>query len=180
MCDGLMEVFKKTGDPAKDTENAQKIILASSALKGVGEIAQGVQARRYFKYQQDQANADAAAEAELGQVRGDKIRKAGKIVQGDARAAYGASGVRADTGSAAVVQQQINRDVEEDALTELYTGQRRARVKQAEAQGFGSQASNALSAGISGAGKSLLGGAATATEAGERTSRWIKKYNKED
>lgn len=219
MCDGVMNLFKGSDDPAAQSESAQKVILASSALKGVGEIAQGARARKYYKYQQAQALADAAAERQLagadasteralagseaeadrqlGTVRGDKIRRAGKIVGSQARGAYGASGVSVDSGSALAAQEYIAAGAEEDALTELYTGARAGRLREAEgarraraieanagrragtreteARGLAMQGENAFSGGISSAGRSILSGAASASEEARKTDKWIKR-----
>jgi len=180
MCEGVFDIFKKTGDPAKDAENAQKIILASSGLKAMGDISGGAQAKKYFQYQQRQAEADAQAEAQLGEVRGNKIKKAGGYVRDAARAGYGASGVRADSGSALAVDEFIGKNAEEDALTELYTGKRRQAVKNTEAQGYGMQGNNAFNAGLGNASKSLLSGAAVSSEASDKVSKWIKRSERKD
>lgn len=147
-----------TGAEGFMTQHADKIILASSAMKAVGSLLGGKQAEDYYNAQADQAMSDA-------QARAGKIRKAGSKVQGAARAAYGGSGVSATSGSALAVQEDIARNAGEDALMELLSGKSSAAMSRAAGR-------NAANAGMSGAGKSLLAGAADQIKANEEASRW--------
>jgi hypothetical protein len=113
-------------------------------------------------------------------VRAGKVRKAGRLVTSQARAAYGASGVEVDHGTPATVQGSIRRNVEEDALTELLTGKRRATVLRTQGAGDRLAGENAERAGYMGAATSLLQGAASYAGSRQDTNRWIKLTEREN
>lgn len=137
----------------------------ASVIGGIAGAASslrtGSQTKAFDDYKANQAEADANAEEQLGQVRGDKVRKAGKVAMGQARAAFGASGVDVSAGSSLAVQANIQRNVSTDALTELLTGQRRAATLRATAQGDRSAGDIAMQDAYGGASKSLLSSYAT-------------------
>lgn len=166
MCSGAEEFL---------TRHADKVIMASSALNAVGRLVGGKQASNFQNYQANQAEADADAEQQLGRLRAGKIRKAGARTGSQARAAYGASGVSVDSGTARAVQQQIDADVAEDALTELLTGGYRAQSLRATAEGRRRAARNSEVESYFGAGKSLLAGAATVMEKRAERDRWRRR-----
>lgn len=99
----------------------------SLAFNAFSAINQGQQQKQYYDYKAAQNDAQAQAEQELGVVRGNQVRKAGFYQRGQARAAYGASGVDVNSGSASVVDQFINASSEYDARNEELTGARRAQ-----------------------------------------------------
>jgi len=120
------------------------MMAVSSGVKAIGELLQGKQQKNYYDWQAEQSRADATAEDEAGQVRAEKIRKAGRYQVGEARAALSASGVASDVGTPLKITQQIERNVEEDALSEMLTGTRKARRLESEASGYTVAGENAL------------------------------------
>lgn len=133
-------------------------LIGGSALSAAGAIQQGTQAKRQGQFQQQQAEADAVAEREAGEVRADKLRKVGRLQKSDARAALAKSGVMADAGSALTIQGDITARSEEDALAEMLTGTNRGRRLEQEGEIARLTGDNAYRSGILGAGKSLLAG----------------------
>ena len=152
-----------------------KLSLASGLLSAIGNIAEGKQGKKFYNYRADQAIADAAYERGAAQVRAGKLRKAGARQQSEVRAGYAGSGIDVNTGTPLVTAERLQRDISEDAMAELYTGERRARVLEAEAQGYRAAGANAQSAGIMGAGRSILSGAAAAMDAQAKQDKWIRK-----
>lgn len=146
--------------------SATMLSAISTAVQVAGALTQGAQQSSMYKYQAAQANADAQAEREAAEVRADKIRKAGKYQQSEARAALAASGVETGSGSAVRINQQIGRDTESDALSEILSGQYGAQKLESQAQGYGMAAKNASTSGYLRAGGSLL--------SGYQRDRWIK------
>lgn len=136
-------------------------LIAGTAVSAVGAISQGQQAKKMGQFQQEQAAADAQAEREAGQVRADKLRKMGRLQKSEARAALSKSGVVADAGSALEIQSDITMRSEEDALSEILTGTRRSSRLNQEGELSSRAGDNAYTAGILGAGKSVLSGAAS-------------------
>lgn len=139
--------------------------LTATAVNTIGTLQQGKQQEKYYNWQAEQSRADAQAEDEAGQVRAEKIRKAGRYQVGEARAALSASGVAADVGTPLKITQQIERNVEEDALSELLTGTRKARRLESEASGYTIAGENALVNSRTKAAGSLL-------ESGYQYGKW--------
>lgn len=131
-------------------------MLVSSGMQVMSSISKGQQQQDMANYQAAQANADAQAERELGQVNADKIRKAAKSQQSSARSALAASGVVADAGTPLMIQGDIIQRGEGDALTELLTGTRKGQKLDSEASGLRVAGSNAKAAGYASAAGSLL------------------------
>lgn len=161
-----------TGAEGFMTAHADKMILAGGVMDAVGKISGAVSTRAAANYQADQLQADAQATLGLAQVTGDKIRKAGARTRKSARAAYGASGVAADSGSALAVQEDIARRASEDALTELLSGSYKAASLESAASARRIVGRNALVAGVGSAGRSLLSSAAEQKRANAEADRW--------
>lgn len=132
------------------------LMAASTAVSAVSAIQQGKQEEKFAEFQAEQANADAQAEREAGQVRGDKIRKAGKYQQAEAAAALAASGVEVGAGTPIKIDQQIGRNVEQDALNEILFGTRTGTRLDQQAQGSRASGQNAASRGVQKAVGSVL------------------------
>ena len=130
--------------------------IAASAMSAMSAMNKGSQQQDMANYQAAQANADAQAEREVGQVNADKIRKAAKSQQSSARSALAASGVVADAGTPLTIQGDIINRGEGDALTELLTGVRKGQRLDSEASGLRVAGSNAKAQGYAGAAGSLL------------------------
>jgi hypothetical protein len=134
-------------------------LLASTAITATSSIQQGREAKKMGEYQQAQAQADSQAEREAASVRADKIRKAGQAQRSAARSSLARSGVVADAGTALTIQDSIVSGSEEDALSEILSGGYRSRRLEQEGDLANRAGENAMTAGILGAGKSLLAGA---------------------
>jgi hypothetical protein len=154
------------------TQHADKLILASGAMDAVGKLVGAKGSYDHANYEADQLMADAEVSRGLASVTGGKIRKAGRVVRGQARAGYGASGVAVDSGSALAVQEDITRGAGEDALMELLSGNYRAASMEASASARRMAGRNAVSAGIGSAGKSMLSAAAEERRVQAETNRW--------
>lgn len=130
--------------------------LISGGMQMMSSVSKGQQAQDMANYQAAQAQADATAEREVAQVNADKIRKAAKSQQSSARSALAASGVVADAGTPLMIQGDIIDRGEQDALTELLTGNRKGQKLDTEASGLRVAGSNAKAQGYSNAVGSLL------------------------
>jgi hypothetical protein len=95
-------------------------------------------------------------------------------------AGYAASGVNVNEGTPAAVGERLGRDIEEDALTQLLTGQRRGTQLNAQAVGYRGAAKNAMKNAIFGAGGSMLGGTAALMDSNTNRDRWIRLTKGED
>jgi hypothetical protein len=129
-------------------------------FQAVQSISQGNQQGAMLDYQAQQAEADAQASREQGQVNAEKVRKAGKYQQSEARAALAASGVETGAGTPVKIAQQILANSEKDAQQQLISGNRQAANLQSEANASKIAASNARTDGYMRAGGSLLQGGA--------------------
>lgn len=119
---------------------------------------------------------DAEEEKVSAAERAERIRRAASREAGRAKAALAGSGVSSSAGSAVMIQDFIEASGEGDALAEILTGERRARAYTERAASYGRQAGygssagtmqanyldqaagNAMTAGLVGAGTSLLSG----------------------
>jgi len=153
--------------------SATMLMAISTGVQVVGSLMQGSEKQESYDYraqdqeaQAEQNRADAVAEREAGEVRADKIRKAAAREKSQARSALAKSGVVADAGSALTIQGEISSRGEEDALSEILTGNYRARRLEQSGATADREAAlsrrageNAWTSGVMGAGKSLLSGA---------------------
>lgn len=123
MCTSLLN----TALTAPETiEAGGRMQAIGSGLNALGDLAAGVTRARMSR-------ADARAEEALGQVRAGRIRTAGERELGEARAAASASGVKLSSGSVMEAERSIVRNVEQDALSAIVTGQNRAASLRASA-----------------------------------------------
>ena len=135
--------------------------IASTAYSAVSQISQGNQKRDYANYQAAQANADAEAEREAAQVQAEKLRKAGKRTQSEARASLAASGIEVSGGSAVTIEDKIAYNAEEEAMQNVLAGTRRGARLDQEAVGSRAAGDNARAAGYMGAFGSVLSSGAS-------------------
>lgn len=163
-----------TGAEGMVAANADKIILASTAISALGNLQEGKQAQRFYNYKADQASADAEYERQMGEVRAGKVRKAGAVVQSEVRAGYAGSGVDVNTGTPVAVAQKLERNIGEDAIAQLLTGQRRGQVLEQQASLDRMAGANAKTGGVLAASRSLLGGAAVSMNASTARDKWIR------
>lgn len=136
---------------------------------GVGNAANqyqaGVTANRMAGIEAGQAEWLATLENDRAAKEAGIIRRAGQNQAGEAKAAFAASGVKVDEGTAAEVQGQIIENSEADVFQALLEGGRRARGMQTEAAGIRSRGRLARSAGTVNAFTSLLSTGASAMKA---------------
>jgi len=110
---------------------AEMLLIGATAIQATGAIQRGNEEKKFGEFQAQQAEADAKAEREAGQLRADKIRKAGKSQQSEARASYAASSIDVSRGSPEVIADEIEESAESDALNEILYGNRKgARLEQ--------------------------------------------------
>jgi hypothetical protein len=144
-------------------------LLASAAVGAGSAIYQGQQQKEFANYQADQAEADAAAEKGAAQVRAERIRSIARKTRGTARADLAAAGVNVGEGTPLLIEQDIIKRGEEDAILGIYDGDDAARRLRAQAQGLRIQGQQAQTAGYINAGSSALA-------AGANYSGW-RGYN---
>lgn len=146
-------------------KGAEILFATSAGAKVIGTLQEGKQQKQFYDYQASQNEADAQAVGELAQVNADKIRKAGRFAQSEARTAFAGSGVAVDQGTAETVQRSINQYSEQDALNEILSGGRTARRLQSEAAMNRQAGKNALS-------QSRFKAAGSVLESGSTFSKW--------
>lgn len=100
----------------------------------------------------------AQVERQVAMREAGVIRDAARETQGAARTAYAASGVKVDTGTAAMVDEKIIRESEQDAFMAILEGNRRARGMNTAASTERIQGRQAQRAGYVNAAGTLLGG----------------------
>lgn len=138
---------------------ASTILLVSAAVSAGSAIYQGQQAEKMGDYQNAQAQADANAAQGDAEVQAMQIRDAGKRQRSAAVAAQAASGVDIGTGTAELINTEITKGAEQDAISTILSGRYRgqqlsnqgafAKIKGENAAnaGYASAASTAVSAG---------------------------------
>ena len=142
--------------------------IAGAAVSAGGAIYAGQKQDDMMQANAAQSQADADTAAGQAQVEARKIREAAKRQRASAAAALASSGVEVGAGTAEMIQQDIGRRGEEDALTTILTGGNRARMlnRQGDLDRIGG--SNAATAGY-------IGGASSALSAGSSYYGWKSK-----
>lgn len=97
--------------------------------------AQAAQAQAIGNYQAAQAQADADTARGEAAIQAGKIREAGRRQRSAAVAASAASGVSVSDGTAELINYEIIKGAEDDALTTILSGNTRARQLIAQGQG---------------------------------------------
>lgn len=152
-------------------EIAALIFSGASTAYGISENRQqGKERKRLNDYQAQLAEADAQAEREAGEATASRIRRAGTFQQSEARAALSASGVEIGAGTPLLIEREIARGSEADALAAILQGTRGVARSEGEASLFRMAGRNAVTAGNRAAFGSLLSGGAQATS-GWKTSK---------
>lgn len=136
--------------------------LVSAGVSAYSQDQQGKQQESWANYQAAQGEADANAERGAAQVEAERIRKAGKRAQSEARAGLAASGVDLGSESAVRIDQEIGRGAEEDALLTIAGGNDTSARLRAGAAADRIRGSQAAGAGRLGAASSLIAGASSA------------------
>jgi hypothetical protein len=144
------------------------LMIASAAAGTVSAISQGQQAKATGKYQQEQIAADALAAQGEAELQAIEIRKAGRRQRGAAVAAQAASGVSIGSGTAELINTEIDQGAEQDALTAIFSGRNRGRQMNASGQAARISGNNQATAGY-------FEGANTALRAGSKLDGWRSK-----
>jgi len=132
----------------------------STGLSALSSLSGGNARGDAADYSARVAENDAAARADAGRAQAEKVRLAYREQRGRARAALAGSGAAVDEGSAVLIDQDITRRGEQDALTAILSGDREAESSRYLAEQHRAASKNARSAGQLGALTSVLGGAA--------------------
>ena len=108
--------------------------LVGTGVKVYGALSAGQDAADMYDAQATssltearRALVDAASYRDVAGIQAGKTRRQGGDVVSQARAAYGASGVNVNTGTAADVQAEIAKRADEDALNTILLGERQAQ-----------------------------------------------------
>jgi hypothetical protein len=109
-----------------------KVYGALQAGQDAGDMYDAQAASSYTEARR--ALVDAAAYRDTSQIQAFKIRRQGGDVVSQARAAYGASNVNVNTGTAADVQVEIGKRANEDALNAILLGERQAQRLEDQAE----------------------------------------------
>lgn len=150
--------------------------IGATAFSAISQISQGQQQQQYHEFQAAQAAADAQAEREAGQVRAQKTRRAGRYQQSEARASLAASGVEIGAGTPMLIETEIDRRTEADALQDILLGSRRGSRLDQESQLQDRAGGNALAAGYAGGFRSVLAGGAEMIKPGWRRAPVENRY----
>lgn len=132
----------------------------STGLSALSSLSKGNAQGDAADFQARVSENEAAAQADAGKAQAEKVRLAYKEQRGRARAALAGSGAAVDEGSAVLIDQDITRRGESDALSAILTGDRQADSSMQMAGRYKIAGKNARSAGQMGALTSVLGGAA--------------------
>jgi hypothetical protein len=127
------------------------MMALSTGVSMVGQLQQGRAQKAAANAQATQDQLAAAQQQEQAQQEAGRIRRAGERTQGAARAQLAASGVRVDSGSALLIDEEIGMNSEQDAMNTLLTGQRRSDASMFSASQARARGSNAMSASVLGA-----------------------------
>lgn len=131
-------------------------LIASAGVSAGASVMSGMQQKEISKGQARQAEADANAAKGEAQVRADMIRKITQQKAASARAAIAASGGSLDSASASLINTDIVKRGEMDALTGVNDGMDTASRLRASAKSLRTAGSQAAVAGVVNAGTTAL------------------------
>lgn len=129
-----------------------------TAVSAIGSIASGVQQQKVANYNAEVAENNAVAERQRASYEADMIRDDRKRVIGAQRASGAAAGLDISTGTPVAVLGDTYAQSEMDVLARLYGGESAATAYQNDAKRFRAEGKAAKTAGIIGAGSTLLTG----------------------
>lgn len=139
------------------------LAAGGTAVSVYGQMEAADQAKETANLQQQQANADADYAASEAELQARAIRKAADKQRAEARAALAGSGVVVGEGTAELIDQNIQRNSEEDALMAIYDGKNQAAsIRQGGALAARSSRNAANAAHIGAFSSALQGGATVA------------------
>jgi hypothetical protein len=149
------------------------VAIGATLVGAYGQYQAGKQQAEWANYQAKQTEADAQAEVGAARVEAERIRKAGKRALAEANAALAGSGVDVNgAGTPVVINQEIARGSEEDALLTIVGGKDRAARLMAEAAATRAQGQQAKTASLINATGTLLSGSYQAAS-GWRTMKKV-------
>lgn len=139
--------------------------LIGAGISAAQQKQSGEERKDFADYQASQAEADAQAQRDQGELNASALRKQGTRQQATANVALAASGVGLGSPGAVNINEDIRGAAETDALNAIMTGGRSAKTLEAEATALrigGKQAAKAanlqaVSTLASGAGNAYSG-----------------------
>lgn len=144
----------------------EMLMLAGTALSAGGSISQGADAAEAGYTQQALDEIDAKANIETAQYNAEKQRRRGQQAKATARAAYAASGVKVDTGTAADVVEDIGERAEEDVYQILLEGGQMSNRMRSRGTAAAKAGKDMQNASLINAGATALGGFGDMKKAG--------------
>ena len=160
---------------------AATTVQVSSQMQQAERLEQeGRERQELGNFQAQQAEADAVAEREAGEVRAGKIRKAAKSQQSEAKAALAAGGVEVTAGTPVRISQTIRQNAEEDALNEILYGDRKADRLEQDAALARQGGARARAGASSAAGSARMSAFGSAFSGGAEVARGWKTAAKRD
>jgi hypothetical protein len=141
---------------------ATALLIGAAAFSAISAVQQGRAASKQAKFQAQVTDQQAARERQVAAGNEADFRRQQSRLQAQRRAALGASGVKATTGSPLLASGDFAAEVELAALRIREGGDIRATRLEQEAALTRRAGSNAQRAGLFRAGSSLLSGAGRA------------------
>lgn len=132
--------------------------IGSTLFNVFGSVNKASQESNMYEYEARRAAQQAQTDQEVAAVTAGRLRKAGKAASGAAVANYGASGVDVGSGSASLVVGELSKRIELDALSAMLAGKYKVFDDLSRSGQYGAAADRSRTAGVWGAGSSLLGG----------------------
>jgi len=132
-------------------------LITATLVSAGSAIMQGRQQEKMYEYQAEQAEADAETAKQAAELKAEKIRERARSLAASTRAAMAGSGVSVDSITANLINKDIIKKAEEDALlgvddadsmaNRLRAGASidRLRGESARVAGYGNAASSAIS-----------------------------------
>ena len=116
-------------------------LAAYAGVQVAGAVFGGLSRRKAAKRAAREANLQAQFAQYMGPLKAGVIRKAGRRLEGEARAEYGSSGVQLGAGGTAdTVEKEIGEAVERDAMTAIFESEMEARALRQQAKAYSGQA----------------------------------------
>lgn len=134
----------------------EALLIATTAISAGSALIQGITASETADTQAELARRQGVADQDAALAQAEKIRRAGRAQASQANAALAASGVSLGAGTPVMIDEQIYRDSESDAMNTILTGSRQQRSANDQAAILKSQGDNAMTAGFLNAGTSVL------------------------
>lgn len=159
------------------------MMAAAAGMQAVGAIQSSRSQAAGMNYQAQVADAQAAATRGQAQIQADQAREVGRLQVSQTRSALAGAGVRVDQGSGLLVQGDVTRRAERDALSAILSGDMQARGMEAEAAGMRAGAKNARRAGNLAAVTSVLSAGANYAQWGASMPKpgggggWVSGYD---